>query len=192
MVTVGNSKALIEEEKFRKTGKRKYESIIERLYAGFLNAQGIIFDTKFDLITSPILNLSNASQMAIKSNGKSIERIELMHLHTTTHGTKRWSGDLLDTEVVPTEPSMSSHAAAGVKSSSSITSPKAKCTHDFMISEKKNSSSSSNCQEGRNVFAECLAAYSSPVSSGSSKKKIQAKPLRKNLNLKDENVNDLN
>lgn len=33
--------------------------------------------------------------------GKFQERTELMHLHTTTHGTRRWSGDKESLEINP-------------------------------------------------------------------------------------------
>lgn len=99
MVNLGSSKALIEEEKFRKTGKRKYEHIVEKLTVAFYQAQYYMASTKSDLLSSPVLGLSHTAIAAIKGKGKSTERTELMHLHTTTHGTKRWSGDLIDAEL---------------------------------------------------------------------------------------------
>ena len=101
----GSSKALIEEEKFRKNGKRKYEQITERMIAIFnvleqLNAK--------DGSSSPVPGsqssgfmphipvdfscLSSQGQALLRGKGHWQDRVELMHLHTTTHGTRRWSG----------------------------------------------------------------------------------------------------
>ena len=101
----GSSKALIEEEKFRKNGKRKYEQITERMISIFnvleqLNAK--------DGNSSPIPGsqssgfiphipvdfscLSSQGQALLRGKGHWQDRVELMHLHTTTHGTRRWSG----------------------------------------------------------------------------------------------------
>jgi len=83
----GNSKALIDEEKYRKSSKRKFEQITERLVHAARTAQqhcegGFHID---------LLQLSAQGQDLLR--GKIQDRIELMHLHTTTHGTRRWSGD---------------------------------------------------------------------------------------------------
>jgi hypothetical protein len=82
----GNSRGLMEEEKFRKNGKRKFEQITERLVQAARSAQ-----THSDGMHMDISHLSQQGQDLLR--GKIQERIELMHLHTTTHGTKRWSGD---------------------------------------------------------------------------------------------------
>ena len=86
---------MVEEEKFRKLGKRKYEHLSDKLYNSFAAIHHLLI-VKSDLILSPILSLSHIGQAAIKTKGKINERTELMHLHTTTHGTRRWSGDLVD------------------------------------------------------------------------------------------------
>lgn len=85
-LNVGNSKLLIEEEKFRKNGKRKYEQLSEKL----LQAAQMVhhYGDGFHVDCS---KLSLACQDLLK--GKFQDRLELMHLHTTTHGLKRWSGD---------------------------------------------------------------------------------------------------
>lgn len=85
-VLSGNSKALVEEEKFRKSGKRKYEMLTEKLVQMAHQTQQYTEDGV--LLTT---SLSAHAQNVLK--GKVNERIELMHLHTTTHGTRRWSGE---------------------------------------------------------------------------------------------------
>ena len=85
-VLSGSSKALMEEEKYRKNGKRKFEQITDRLVMAARTAQSYSDGMQMD-----ISHLSRQGQDLLR--GKVQERIELMHLHTTTHGTKRWSGD---------------------------------------------------------------------------------------------------
>jgi len=85
-VLSGSSKALMEEEKFRKAGKRKFAQITERLVQAARTAQ-----QHSDGMHMDISHLSQQGQDLLR--GKIQERLELMHLHTTTHGTKRWSGD---------------------------------------------------------------------------------------------------
>ena len=85
-VLMGSSKALMEEETFRKKGKRRFEQITERLVQSARTAQ-----SHSDGMQMDISHLSQQGQDLLR--GKIQERIELMHLHTTTHGTKRWSGD---------------------------------------------------------------------------------------------------
>lgn len=85
-VLMGNSKALVEEEKFRKAGKRKFEQISEKLLDCARLSQ--TYSCGFPL---DISKLSQHGQDLLK--GKISERTELMHLHTMTHGTKRWSGE---------------------------------------------------------------------------------------------------
>jgi hypothetical protein len=85
---LGNSKLLIEEEKFRKTGKKKFEQISEKLLISFNKFQllsttvdGIAIELKPDLEA-----LSEHSRALIK--GKLKERAELMHLELiSSHGS---------------------------------------------------------------------------------------------------------
>ena len=110
----GNSKALIEEEKFRKTGKRKYEQITERMIAlaAILEQLGSVGEstsnspvgqgqggsgsgsvlTPSATVAVDFSCLSSQGQALLRGKGHWQERVELMHLHTTTHGTRRWSG----------------------------------------------------------------------------------------------------
>ena len=115
----GNSKALIEEEKFRKTGKRKYEQITERMIAVAAILEQLAAAN--DGSSSPLPGgstggsvpvdfscLSSQGQALLRGKGHWQERVELMHLHTTTHGTRRWSGGgdkETDTELSPKGPS---------------------------------------------------------------------------------------
>ena len=132
----GNSRALIEEEKFRKNGKRKYEQITERIIAmaemleqltataaaaspggsvGSSNNGGGFNDATTTAIPSAsssassssgghsvqghqlhldigpldLSSLSSQSQSVLKGKVQWQEKLELMHLHTTTHGTRR-------------------------------------------------------------------------------------------------------
>lgn len=91
----GNSKALVEEEKFRKNGKKKYEVLSEKIisaHASLLRAVGSLNGLPSGVV--PGIDLTHlSSQTVALLKGKAQEKIELMHLHTTTHGTKRWSGD---------------------------------------------------------------------------------------------------
>lgn len=95
--STGNSKLLVEEERYRKNGKKKYEALCERL----LHTGGLLL-----LLARPdkavpgeldvaldFGSLSAQAQGLLKSRGlaEHRERLELMHLHTTTHGTQRWS-----------------------------------------------------------------------------------------------------
>ena len=130
----GNSRALIEEEKFRKNGKRKYEQITERIIAmaemleqltataaasspggsgsggsnGSGNGSGFSDVTTTSSIPSSsasssaagqlhldigpldLSSLSSQSQSVLKGKVQWQEKLELMHLHTTTHGTRRY------------------------------------------------------------------------------------------------------
>ena len=91
----GNSKALVEEEKFRKNGKKKYEVLSEKIisaHVSLLRAVGSLNGLPSGVV--PGIDLTHlSSQTVALLKGKAQEKIELMHLHTTTHGTKRWSGD---------------------------------------------------------------------------------------------------
>lgn len=93
---------MIEEEKFRKNGKKKYESLSEKLISAALALQSAAGGLKGSVTIemTPILSsLSSQGQSLIRgglhghTSTKVHERLELMHLHTTTHGTRRWSGD---------------------------------------------------------------------------------------------------
>lgn len=96
----GSSKHLLEEEKFRKNGKKKYEALAEKLtltgaslvqLAAQSNSVGGIE------VTIDFSSLSQQAQGLLR--GKNMvyrEKLELMHLHTMTHGTRRWSDDAAD------------------------------------------------------------------------------------------------
>jgi hypothetical protein len=89
----GNSKALVEEEKFRKNGKLKYESLSKKILAAVEKASAL--SNGGNRCISLPLDLSFVgTQTQLLLKGFKNERVELMHLHTTTHGTKRWSGDV--------------------------------------------------------------------------------------------------
>jgi hypothetical protein len=182
----GSSKALVEEEKFRKTGKRKYEHVVEKLTAAFMQVQYHMLTPKPDLLTSSVLKLSSTAVAAVRGKStKSTERTELMHLHTTTHGTKRWSGDLLEPEaaaggagagagIPPGSPHPVS-TAAGSKApakhvSSSIGSPALKREHSGNSGKGATGTNAGTSiikggavkhSQGVNVFADCLASSSS-------------------------------
>lgn len=130
----GNSKALMEEEKFRKIGKRKYEQITERMIAlaAILEQLAAVNDGS----SSPVPGgpatgfvpvdfscLSSQGQALLRGKGHWQERVELMHLHTTTHGTRRWSG-------------------GGDKEADSETSPKGSSDNTFSTAAPANSSHS--------------------------------------------------
>ena len=94
---VGNSKALVDEEKFRKNGKKKYETLSEKLLHLSSSLQSHAHSSSGIVpvdATGVYQTLSSQAQSIIKSAGSSKvqERVELMHLHTMTHGTRRWSG----------------------------------------------------------------------------------------------------
>ena len=83
----GSSRVLVEEEKFRTQSKKKFEGLSDQILncavaIRQLTASRCIVD--FGCLSGHTLDLVN---------GRAIEKTELMHLHTTTHGTRRWSGD---------------------------------------------------------------------------------------------------
>jgi hypothetical protein len=100
----GNSKALVEEEKFRKAGKRKYEQVTERiivlaeqlesLTATAGSGDAVAVAAALDIGPLDLSCLSAQSHTVLKGKVHWQEKLELMHLHTTTHGTRRWSGGL--------------------------------------------------------------------------------------------------
>lgn len=83
---LGPSKQLIEEENFRKNGKQKFTQLSEKLLQTVHLVQNASEGLAIDYS-----KLSSQGQDLLKGNFQN--RLELMHLHTTTHGTKRWSGD---------------------------------------------------------------------------------------------------
>ena len=126
----GNSKALVEEEKFRKNGKKKYEVISEKIisaHANLLRAVGTLSGVANGVV--PGIDLTHlSSQTVALLKGKAQEKIELMHLHTTTHGTKRWSGDKDDVtqenpESTDGKEVSASNAVPAIPSASSSTLP---------------------------------------------------------------------
>lgn len=93
----GNSKALVEEEKFRKNGKLKYESLSKKILAAVEKANNLAnCGNKCISIPLDLSFVGTQTQLLLK--GFKNERLELMHLHTTTHGTKRWSGEIDDND----------------------------------------------------------------------------------------------
>ena len=163
----GSSKALIEEERYRKTGKRKYEHIVEKLLAAFYHVQSLV-TSKSGLISpsSPMLGMSHTSVAALKGKGKSTERTELMHLHTATHGTKRWSGDLEDPDLTSGGVNMLNETNGNKHRKASKPVP----LKSPILSKQKTvvtTDSEIKSTDGTvNVFANCLAAASAhgPIS----------------------------
>lgn len=119
---------------------------------------------KSDLLSSPILNLSQTSIAAVKAKGKSTERTDLMHLHTTTHGTKRWSGDLVDAELAGHSNEAASHPVANTPTSKGSWKQSAAPLGSPVLkpSTKTPAVKHSNVVPEGNVFANCLAASSKP------------------------------
>lgn len=136
VLILGNSKALIEEEKFRKASKRKYEQLSEKIVSSYGQLQGLLSGqavassvpvpmpvlapkTQQQQQPQTVVPFASTSAVAHKPHfgdslcvdvavdctaflssqaqslvrGKAKEKVELMHLHTTTHGTRRWSGE---------------------------------------------------------------------------------------------------
>jgi hypothetical protein len=136
----GNSKALIEEEKFRKNGKKKYETLSEKLmhhHQALLSLVSTPLIVHFEM-NSIMQTISSQAASIIRAghNHKSQERVELMHLHTMTHGTRRWSGggggndglelDVNDIEIsesMTTASSTSTAAPLSTSSSQPVISP---------------------------------------------------------------------
>ena len=92
----GSSKVLVEEEKFRTQSKKKFEGLSDQI----LNCVVAIRQLSTSRCTIDFSCLSGQTLDLV--NGRSIEKTELMHLHTTTHGTRRWSGDRELTEAIDT------------------------------------------------------------------------------------------
>jgi hypothetical protein len=81
----GNSKALVEEEKFRKNGKLKYESLSKKILAAVEKANNLSnCGNKCIIVPLDLSFVGAQTQLLLK--GFKNERVELMHLHTTTHG----------------------------------------------------------------------------------------------------------
>jgi len=81
----GNSKALVEEEKFRKNGKLKYESLSKKILAAVEKANNLSnCGNKCIIVPLDLSFVGTQTQLLLK--GFKNERVELMHLHTTTHG----------------------------------------------------------------------------------------------------------
>lgn len=88
----GSSKLLLEEERFRKQSKKKFEGLSDQI----LNCVFAIRQLCANRCTVDFSSLSGHTLDLV--HGKAHEKTELMHLHTTTHGTRRWSGDREITE----------------------------------------------------------------------------------------------
>ena len=91
----GNSKALVEEEKFRKSSKRKYEVVTEKISQTISAIQHIGAMIDVDGLTVDVSQLAQhlSPQGVDILLGKMQDKIELMHLHTSTHGIKKSSSD---------------------------------------------------------------------------------------------------
>jgi hypothetical protein len=189
----GNSKALVEEEKFRKLGKKKYEHITEKLFAAYIQVMTTLppSSAKYDaLIATPTLSLSVTAQSAIKARGKLTEKTGLMHLHTTTHVPRQTSSDASedssDLSHLPPPPAAASSSTASSTgagtlsnssgSSSGISRPLATTTANVFSNITSNTNGSINkataivgaaagAKDG-GVFAECLGL--APTASSSS------------------------
>jgi len=121
---IGSSKALLEEEKFRKNGKKRYEALAERLTAAGVSLLGLVQGqgqgqgqgqelgyalSWFELVVD-FSGLSMQAQGLLRSQSNAHgrahggagavarDKAELMHLHTMAHGTRRWSDDSNDGE----------------------------------------------------------------------------------------------
>lgn len=83
--TTGNSRLLVEEEKFRKAGKKKYEQLSERMLQLFGRLNSLTAGlTAPHIDTRPSLEgLSAKGKGLLKGRFK--ERIELMHLQLSTN-----------------------------------------------------------------------------------------------------------
>jgi hypothetical protein len=70
-----------------------------------------------------ISHLSQQGQDLLR--GKIQERIELMHLHTTTHGTKRWSGDKVafDASMLPNDENVLNNQERGLSKGKLVSVP---------------------------------------------------------------------
>jgi hypothetical protein len=93
----GNSKALVEEEKFRKTSKRKYETVTEKMSLVISSIQLLGVEQHINGVTVDVSQLSQhlTPQGLDILNGKMQEKIELMHLYTSTHGKKSVNEEIL-------------------------------------------------------------------------------------------------
>ena len=83
----GSSKVLVEEERFRTQSKKKFEGLSDQI----LNCVVAIRQLSTGKCTVDFSRLSGHTLDLV--HGRAAEKTELMHLHTTTHGTRRWSGD---------------------------------------------------------------------------------------------------
>ena len=81
---VGNSRLLVEEEKFRKSGKKKYEQLSERMLQlfGRLNSLSAGLAVPHIDVRPSLEGLSAKGRGLLKGRFK--ERIELMHLQLST------------------------------------------------------------------------------------------------------------
>jgi len=92
----GSGTALLAEEKFRRNGKKKYEVITGHIYSAGATLQALCAEASINNLEVQIdlSMLSNKCQELLK--GKKVMNqngIELMHLHTINHGTRRWSNE---------------------------------------------------------------------------------------------------
>ena len=103
----------MEEEQYRKKSKKAYEHLAEKITAAY----GAL-SREVGSVQLAGLGLGHHSIGLIRGLGA--ERLELMHLHTMTHGTRRWSGELQKADSTEEGQTSTSPAAPGSASTSPI------------------------------------------------------------------------
>eukprot|EP01041_Mallomonas_annulata_P007618 gene7618-15601_t len=192
-VLKGSSKALIEEEKFRKNGKRKYEQLSEKLVTTYRHLRQYTHGENVDISA---LGLSRKAQDLLRGLGT--ERIELMHLHTITHGTRRWSNEDANSHNTTTSSidnsdntSSSGHShtlsdgSLSLTTTSNIITPANKVTHgttttSSTTSKGTNTSTKSVPERARTPPPKTSLLHpqqQSGVGAGPSREKITTKPM---------------
>ena len=85
----GNSKALVEEERFRKNGKKRYEALSEKIVSATMQLQALAAGGALP-VSVDLAFLAPCSAALLRCKSYS-DRVELMHLHTMTHDAHRRS-----------------------------------------------------------------------------------------------------
>lgn len=89
LLSTGNSRLLVEEEKFRKTGKKKYEVLSEKMLQLFAKLNSLTSGNNAAGASVPHIDV-RPTLAALSAKGKGLlkgrfkERIELMHLQLST------------------------------------------------------------------------------------------------------------
>ena len=92
----GSSTALLAEEKYRRNGKKKYEVLTAHIFSSSAALQAILAEASAGNIQAAVnLRMLSSSTHELLRSKKvmHLERVELMHLHTINHGTRRWSNE---------------------------------------------------------------------------------------------------